>query len=191
MKVCYAKNGTYLFPVVQDKHLANLEYTLNNLLEWKVDMMEEILLKKDKIKWVRVHDGGDFYSEEYLNAWLKICKVFPNVIFYCYTKQVSLFKKVFKDNCPPNFKYLFSLGGREDGLIDLENDRHCDVFPSLESLVAAGYTDQSENDLLAITLPTNKIGIVANNIPQFLKLQGELTFKSGQEARMILRKGEM
>ena len=39
------------------------------------------------------------------------------------------------------------------------------MFPTLEALENAGYYDQSDNDLLAICAPTNKIGIVANNLP--------------------------
>ena len=191
-KVCYARNGTYLFPNTKKKHLANLEFTLKDLVLWQGAMIMEInRIGFKKLKYLRIHDGGDFYSDQYLQAWVDIAMLIPSVTFYAYTKEVSRFKKIVQGNCPANFKYLFSLGGREDGLIDLEKDRHCDVFPSLEAMAVAGYTDQSENDLLAINLPTNKIGIVVNNINHFKKIQGDLTFKSGQEARMILRKGEM
>lgn len=75
------------------------------------------------------------------------------------------------------------MGGTQDHLVDKENDRHADVFPSLEALENAGYTDQEESDLLAATLPTNKIGIVANNIRHLLKKQGEETFGSMQRRR--------
>jgi len=184
-KVCYARNGTYLFPVVKAKHLANLEYTIKDLFGWMLEMIIEInRIGLHKIKFLRIHDAGDFYSDEYLQSWLDIAMQTPSVTFYCYTKEVSRFKKILQGSCPKNFKYLFSLGGKEDHLIDLELDRHCDVFPSLEALNNAGYMDQSENDLLAITLPTNKIGIVSNNIPHFKKIQGDLTFQSGQKKRL-------
>lgn len=188
VKVCYARNGTYLFPVVKAKHLSNLEFTINDLVNWGLDMIKEInKIGLHKIKFLRIHDAGDFYSDEYLQAWIDIAMQTPSVIFYAYTKEVSRFKRMVQGSCPKNFKYLFSLGGKEDHLIDLELDRHCDVFPSLEALNNAGYMDQSENDLLAINLPTNKIGIVSNNIKHFKKIQGELTFKSGQEKRKDLR----
>lgn len=84
---------------------------------------------------------------------------------------------------PSNFHVLFSTGGKQDHLIDPDVDRHADVFPSLEALVAAGYSDQGADDRDAILLPTTRIGIVANNIPQFRKAQGDATFSSLQESR--------
>ena len=187
-QLCYARSGTYLFSTVKAKHIANLEYTLNDLVGWKLDMIDEInRIGLHKIKWLRIHDAGDFYSEDYLRAWINICSTVPSVTFYAYTKQVSMFKKVLKDYCPSNFKYLFSLGGKEDHLISLENDRHAEVFPDHESLVEAGYSDQSENDLLAITLPSNRIGITANNIKHLQKKQARHTFGSGQAERTFKR----
>ena len=66
---------------------------------------------------------------------------------------------------PPNFRVVFSFGGTEDHLIDRDRDRHADVFPDDATLQAAGYFNQEANDLLAVTAPTTRIGIVANNIP--------------------------
>lgn len=186
--LCYARNGTYLFPTVKAKHIANLEYTLRDLIGWKLDMINEInRIGLHKIKWLRIHDAGDFYSDDYLKAWVNVCSNIPNVTFYAYTKQVAMFKRVLQGYCPPNFKYLFSLGGKEDNLISLEKDRHAEVFPDLESLIAAGYSDQSESDLLAITLPSNRIGITANNIKHLKTKQASHTFGSGQAERAIKR----
>lgn len=186
--LCYARNGTYLFPTVKGKHVANLEYTLRDLVGWKLDMIDEInRIGLHKIKWLRIHDSGDFYSDDYLKAWVNICSSVPSVTFYAYTKQVEMFKRVLKDYCPSNFRFLFSLGGKEDHLIDLEKDRHAEVFPDLESLLGAGYSDQSESDLLAITLPTNRIGITANNIKHLQKKQAHHTFGSGQAERITKR----
>jgi hypothetical protein len=136
-----------------------------------------------KITYVRIHDAGDFYSDDYLQAWLDIAALVPAVTFYCYTKEVSRFKAMVEGNCPKNFKYLYSLGGKEDHLINRENDRHAEVFPDSAALDAAGYMNQTKSDLLAITLPTNKIGIEANNIKHFRKKQGAETFGSLQATR--------
>ena len=65
----------------------------------------------------------------------------------------------------PNFRIIFSYGGLQDHLIDRDRDRNADVFPDLPSLLAAGYTDQEENDVLAAIMPNNKVGIVQNNLP--------------------------
>jgi len=105
------------------------------------------------------------------------------VTFYCYTKEVSLFKRVVEPDCPQNFRYLYSMGGKEDYLIDKERDRHADVFPDDAAILNAGYMNQSETDLLAITLPTTKIGIPANNIRHLKKKQGSQTFGELQVVR--------
>ncbi|MFZ3492227.1 GP88 family protein, partial [Streptomyces sp. 5.8] len=74
------------------------------------------------------------------------------------------------------------VGGREDHLIDLTRERHADVFPDVEALIAAGYSDQTESDLLAVLSKSPLVGIPANRIPHLLKRQGEETFGSLQRA---------
>jgi hypothetical protein len=180
-KMCYARNGTYLFPVVKAKHLANLEHFIFRQAQWFTDMSAEIR-KKRNLQYLRIHDAGDFFSDDYLQSWIDIALLHEQVTFYAYTKEVSRFKR-FQREIPHNFRYLFSMGGREDHLIDKEKDRHCDVFPTEQALLDAGYMDQGANDLLAITIPSNKIGIVSNRIPQFIKIQDGLTFGQAQDKR--------
>jgi hypothetical protein len=163
---------------VRKKHLANLELTFNSP-QFIKEMMADIKSKK-KIRALRIHDAGDFYSLEYLQAWAAIAYACPHIIFYAYTKQISLFKEN-AHRLPENFLYIHSTGGLEDHLIDKENDRHAEVFPDEQSIIDAGYFDQSEDDLLSVTAPTNKIGIPANNIKHYLKRMGGQTFSDLQE----------
>jgi hypothetical protein len=180
---CYARNGTYLLSNVRGRHIQNLEYTLYHLEDWQQQMLSEVQHKKMVGKHVRIHDAGDFYSDEYLLAWLEIARQTPDVIFYCYTKEVSRFKRLVEPNCPTNFRYLYSMGGKEDHLIDKEVDRHADVFPDDVAILDAGYMNQDASDLLAITLPTTKIGIPANNIKHFNKKMSGRTFSALQNER--------
>jgi len=173
---CYARNGTYNFRNVKGRHIGNLEYILEEPLEWQKQMLSEVQHKKMIGKYVRIHDAGDFFSEEYLKLWLGIARQTPDVTFYCYTKEVSLFKRVVEPNCPANFRYLYSMGGKEDHLVDKEKDRHAEVFPDDAAILNAGYENQDASDLLAITLNTVKIGIPANNIPHFNKKLAGKTF---------------
>jgi hypothetical protein len=73
------------------------------------------------------------------------------------------------------------MGGKEDYLVDKEVDRHAEVFPDDAAILDAGYQNQDASDLLAITLPSNKIGIPANNIPHFNKKLAGKTFGAVQE----------
>lgn len=178
--VCYARNGTYNFSNVKARHTANLEYIIEDPRGWFAHMLEEVNHPRMRGKYVRIHDSGDFFSEDYLRLWLRLALLTPDVTFYCYTKEVSMFKRLVQYDCPSNFRYLYSLGGREDHLIDLEVDRHADVFPDDAAILEAGYSNQDASDLLAITLPSNKIGIPQNNIPHFRKRLAGRTFGQAQ-----------
>jgi hypothetical protein len=178
---CYARNGTYLFKNVRSRHIANLEYVLNQPNLWLQQMLEEVQKPKMKGKHVRIHDAGDFFSEEYLNLWLRIARETPDVTFYCYTKEVKMFKEIVEPDCPANFRYLYSLGGKQDHLINKETDRHAEVFPDDAAILDAGYLSQDASDLLAINLPTTKIGIPANNIRHFNKKLAGRTFGDVQD----------
>jgi Gene product 88 len=183
--LCYARSGTYRFKNVKAAHLRNLEMILDDLNGWRSLMEDELNHPRYDSAFVRIHDSGDFFSSEYLDAWIEIAERIPDVTFYAYTKEVKMVKS---RQLPSNFVIVFSMGGKQDHFIDKDNDRHAEVFPSLEALEFAGYSDQGESDLLAITLPTNKIGIVANKIPHLKKKQGDATFGEIQEKRTEKRK---
>lgn len=146
-------------------------------------MTEELSHKRYAGKWIRLHDSGDFFSDEYLLVWLRIMENSPGVSFYCYTKEVSRFKRLAEGQAPDNFLWCYSLGGKEDHLLDLTSERHADVFPDLEALIAAGYSDQTDSDLLSVLGESPLVGIPANRIPHLLKRQGKETFGSMQCAR--------
>lgn len=202
-KLCYARNGTYLFKNVKQAHDRNLRMVLDDPDAWQSEINHELsadkfkktnspreipngLEYKDLDRWmkswvvgglpaIRIHDAGDFFAEWYLIRWLMIAEKNPQLLFYCYTKEVTLFKE-HEPSFPLNFRFLYSTGGLEDHLIT-DDDRHADVFPTLQATQDAGYFSQDENDLLAIMLPTNKIGITANNIPHFNKKLAGKTFR--------------
>jgi len=179
-QLCYARSGTYNFSNVKKAHTRNLELIVDDAEGWKNQLTNELKAKRYQGgKSVRVHDSGDFFTEQYFLLWLDIAKENPHVFFYAYTKEVAMVKK---HQLPDNFVIIFSMGGTQDHLVDKEKDRHADVFPSIEALEEAGYSDQEESDLLAATLPTTKIGIVVNNIPHLKKKQGQETFGALQAA---------
>jgi len=146
-------------------------------------MAEELSHKRYSGKWIRIHDSGEFFSDAYLLAWMRIMETAPTVRFYCYTKAIDRFKRLVEPGAPDNFLWCYSLGGREDHLIDSARERHADVFPDVEALVTAGYTDQTESDLLAVLSESPLVGIPANRILHLLKRQESETFGSLQRAR--------
>ena len=181
--LCYARSGTFRFKNVKAAHARNLKLVIDTPDEWEFAMNDEIAKYLKPGSYVRIHDSGDFFTEDYLVAWMRISGKHPSITFYAYTKEVSMFKRLVEGKAPSNFRWLYSMGGKEDHLIDVDRDRHAEVFPTKDALEAAGYFDQSASDILAITAPTNRIGIVANNIPHLKKKQGVATFGDLQRAR--------
>jgi hypothetical protein len=208
-KFCYARNGTYLFPMVRGKHLTNLELVKDDP-NWTEIMATELLLKKFRPKgtpriipgldtsdhlnpwiqqWisyggqaVRIHDSGDFFNRDYLYGWIRLAEQFNEILFYAYTKEVKMLEEA-KPDLPPNFQVIYSMGGKQDVLVDKDTMRHADVFPDIESIEEAGYLSQHPSDLLCVLLPSTRIGVPQNNIKHFKKRLGDKTFSQAQKDR--------
>lgn len=198
--LCYARKGRYRFSNVVESHTRNLDAYLADPQAWQQQLIAELRARRFRpsgvahsfswpvradFSWwaqsggraVRIHDAGDFFSGEYLRSWCEAAASAPDVLFYAYTKEVAAVKALlFQGLVPSNLVFIFSLGGRQDALVDLDQDRHDDVFPTLEALLANGYTDQADSDLMAPLLPTHRIGIVANRQPALVKRQGAFSF---------------
>lgn len=211
--LCYARNGTYRFPSVRAAHARNLARVLDDLGGWTADMLTELGRRKFRptgvprlpglprahlhtrvaqlldtgAACVRVHDSGDFLNAEYLLAWLMIAESVPDILFYCYTKEVRLFKTLAEPHAPANFLWCYSLGGRQDFLVDRDNDRHADVYAGEAAIDRAGYYSQDAHDLLCVLAPSLRIGIPANHIPAFQRRQGDRTF--GELEAALVRHG--
>ena len=191
-RLCYARAGAYRFSNVLAKHQQNLAYVLDDPAAWTEQMIREIGRRRARpvdcpvcsrsdfpIK-VRIHDAGDFFSDDYALAWLDVIGAHPGVLFYAYTKEVELARRLFTPNQPANFLLVYSYGGKQDVMLDPARDRVCDVFPDVEALRAAGYHDQAACDLLAVLGPT-PVGMAANNIPHLLNRLGDRTFRDRQQ----------
>ncbi|WP_406637537.1 GP88 family protein [Amycolatopsis sp. WGS_07] len=178
-QACYARHGTYTWPVVRAKHRANLMFVLDDLPGWEAAMLAELEAAKFRGAWIRIHDAGDFFSDSYLLAWLRICRARPNVNFYCYTKEVAKFRLLVEPEPPPNFLWVYSYGGTQDADLSPEADRVADVFPDEAAIAAAGWASQEENDLLAVIGP-HLVGVPANRIPHYLKRMAGRRFSEWQ-----------
>jgi Gene product 88 len=177
--VCYARHGTYLWPVVKDRHEANLRFVLDDLAGWEAAMIVELGSVKFAGGWVRIHDSGDFFSDEYLLAWLRIIHARPEVNFYAYTKEVDRFRRLVEPVPPSNLRWVYSYGGTQDAALDPEVDRVADVFPTEAAIAEAGWSSQQAFDLLAVLGP-RLVGVPANNIPAFRKRLADRRFSQWQ-----------
>jgi len=67
---------------------------------------------------LRLHQDGDFYSQEYLEKWKTIARNVPEVTIYCYTKSFHLDWS----GLPRNMIVIQSYGSKWDHLIDREGN---------------------------------------------------------------------
>jgi len=155
VKFCYARKGAYVWSNVQPAF--EKRYQLSKTDQFVNKMYKEIVKKKPD--YVRVHDSGDYYSEAYLNKWIDIALLFPEVRFYSYTNSVLLLKKA---TLPDNFDIIFSDSGKQKHHIDAIHDRHTRIFKSEAELEEAGYANASKVDLYATKWynNTNKVGLI-------------------------------
>lgn len=155
---CYAQQGTYIWSNISQAYERNLAFTLQS--DFVDKMTAEIQAKRGPLK-IRIHDSGDFYSLEYLKKWLAIARQNPTVKFYAYTKAVAMVKWAKSQGLMShNFTVIYSYGGKSDHLINPQIDRHSMVFNNVRELLAQNYVDGTEDDNIAASHESNKIGLV-------------------------------
>lgn len=163
---CYAMQGPQSWPAALKKRVENWG------LAERPDFVEN--MNKELSKWgtkgkkkvgdvVRVHDSGDFYSQDYIDKWHDIAKSNPDKQFYAYTKALNLDWQ--KLHNLPNFTVVQSVGSKHDHLID-PSLPHSYVFPSHEAMQQAGYIDTQDSDVPAAQAKRNggKIGLVIHGV---------------------------
>lgn len=157
---CYAQSGTYRFKNVVSKYESRLQLALSeqfqDVIASEIETAKTKASKRDKQCVIRIHDSGDFFSDQYVDKWLEVIQSQPDTLFYAYTKEVSRFKSM---ELPKNLIMIYSYGGKQDHLIDPEQDRHSRVFQDETSLIEAGYADASHDDTVAFG-ENLKIGLV-------------------------------
>ena len=154
-KFCYAMTGnTERFPAVLRSQSKNY---LSSLQSYFVDIMiDKIKRIKSPLDLFRVHESGDFYSQEYIEKWAEIARNIPEIKFYAYTKSyVNLDLSTLW--ALENFNLIQSTGSRDDTKIDYSLP-HATIFRTKEQLLSAGYADCSEKD--SISARSTKVGLV-------------------------------
>lgn len=151
--------GTYRFSGSMIKHSRNLNYVMNNPFDFADQLIREIKSKRN-LRACRFQDSGDIFSEGYWGVMKAVMNACPYVQFYAYSKQIQFIKS--RKDIPANFTVVFSFGGKDDRLIDVNKDRHAKVFHSRQALRDAGYSDGTHTDRLACNPKFQKIGLVVH-----------------------------
>lgn len=84
---CYALKSEKRFPAVKAARDRNLYASEADDFAQRVIDELSVMMWAGKIKAVRIHESGDFYSPAYVAKWVAIAKAFPALRFYAYTKR--------------------------------------------------------------------------------------------------------
>jgi hypothetical protein len=88
----------------------------------RVDFVSAMVKEAREYSRVRVHVSGDFYSAEYVRAWIAIAKRSPRTLFFCYTRswRIDSIRKALEElKALPNFVLNYSCD-KETGVPDAE-----------------------------------------------------------------------
>ena len=140
------------FPKVRASRWRNFD-----LLKEKKSTAEKTQLIVESVKaaglhrggTLRVHIGGDYYSQSYFNAWMKAASYFPNVVFYSYTKSIKFLLEyaTAMGGLPKNFVFTCSRGGKYDNLIPSTMVKSAKVFFNKDEADALGLEIDHTDDL--------------------------------------------
>ena len=124
---CYSASQEALFKNVYKLRKQNFELLKHKSKEEMVKLLADSLPKDYAV--IRIHSAGEFFSQDYFDAWLETAKNNPTKLFYAYTKSLPYWIKR-KNEIPKNFVLTASYGGRQDNLIEKSHLRYAKVVMS-------------------------------------------------------------
>jgi len=86
---CYAIKPQVRFPKVLAYRERMLGYSKED--SFVDNIVAEITTSKRTIEAVRLHESGEFYSQEYVDKWTEIASRLPKLKFYTFTKRMKDF----------------------------------------------------------------------------------------------------
>lgn len=120
-KFCYAVKAENAYPTCKPSRLEHFEeskkadFVGRMIFTIEAHLTRPIYRTAKKII-VRIHESGDFYSQEYANKWIKIAEHFKHdkrIVFMAYTKSLIFFcNSIYSDEkkyIPKNLIIRFSI----------------------------------------------------------------------------------
>lgn len=153
---CFAASQEVLFKNTFDSRAHNLTL-LKACGKGKTGEDAMVKLISDSLpkgaKYVRVHVSGDFYSQIYFNAWLRVATANPKVLFYAYTKSLHFWVKKL-GFIPANFILTASVGGKHDLLIHAHKLRYAQVVYNEDEAKQLGLAIDHDDTLAMVNGPS-------------------------------------
>lgn len=90
MKDCYAHKATIAYPTVNNYRWLHTYMAINHLDIYETWIREDLNHLPKKIKFVRIHESGDFFCQAYVDMWTRVIADYPSLKFYFYTKSENI-----------------------------------------------------------------------------------------------------
>lgn len=136
--MCYAARQQAQYSKTAGKNsFSNLTFLQEANKNGGVDGMAKLIIDSityhgfDTSKIFRIHEGGDFFSSEYLQAWIKVANHFPNVSFYTHTTSIDFWISN-KTSIPRNMRLIASMDKNNEKIILQNKLRYAKVVYSVE-----------------------------------------------------------
>jgi len=132
---CFSASQEAVFPGAFEARQKNLNLIKKAIgLQAKIELINASILhnKRANTRKVRIHVAGDFFSQEYFDAWVAVACLNKDLIFYAYTKSIPFYLARL-DELPNNFRITISQGGRFDGMIKEGTKRAIVVYSEKEA----------------------------------------------------------
>lgn len=144
---CFSASEEAMYPNVYDARNHNFQAV--KACEHNTSEMVNLILSSlpVKAKCVRVHVGGDMFSQPYFDAWMYAAKAKPDVLFYAYTKSLPFWVSAReRDIIPENFVLTASRGGFRDEMISAYGLREAVVIADKDTVQAV--IDSGNHDVI-------------------------------------------
>ena len=119
---CYAAKAERFRHSSRDLHWRNYEKLLKlkdqgpeAIAQLLIDSLPTLAKGIYKLYVCRIHSSGDFYSQEYYEAWKLTAAASPGTLYFGYTKILDY---ILDDTKPDNMRLVYSYGGKDDSRRD-------------------------------------------------------------------------
>jgi hypothetical protein len=174
---CYAATDESRYDAVRNSRWHNFNLLRNLDTDGMVKLIKNSLPPS---VLVRLHGGGDFFSQAYFDAWLKVITDTPHVQFYAYTKSINYWMER-AELIPSNFTITASKGGKWDELIE-KFDLNCAEIVLNEEEAEAKGLEVDEDDSHAYN-GVKRFALSIHNIQPKGTIQMKESYKNAAKKR--------
>lgn len=147
--MCYAARAQGQYPGANVQAFKNLDLlkkvkTKEKMTNLIIKSMEYHGLVNTDI--LRIHEAGDFFSQDYFDAWIEVANKMPQTLFYAYTVSLPYYMAR-KGSLPNNFKVIASMDKHNEKFIMDNGLRYSKVVNSAEEAQELGLSIDVDDSL--------------------------------------------